>query len=125
MKRSPFHLPYNPELVVKARELRRSMTAAEKKLWHDYLKNLNVRVMRQRPIDNFIVDFYCASAELVIEVDGEEHASPEGVAYDLERTRVLEGYGLRVVRFSNDEVLKSFERVCERLEALVYPPYPP
>ncbi len=93
LKTSSFHLPYHPELIAKARELRRSMTSAEKKLWYDYLKKLKVRVLRQRPIDHFIVDFYCASAKLVIEVDGEEHASPEGVAYDLERTRVLEGYG--------------------------------
>ncbi|MDQ3398897.1 MAG: endonuclease domain-containing protein [Deinococcota bacterium] len=119
MKRSPFHLPYNPALVPRAKELRRSMTAAEKRLWHGYLGKLNVRVLRQRPIDNFIVDFYCASAKLVIEVDGDSHYSPEAVVYDLERTRVLSGYGLRVVRFTNAEVLRDFGAVCERLGALL------
>ncbi len=129
MKRSPFHLPYNPKLVPRAKVLRRSMMASEKRLWYGYLGQLNVRVLRQRPIDNFIVDFYCASAKLVIEVDGEGHFTPEAIAYDLERTRVLCGYGLRVVRFTNAEVLHDFGAVCERLGMLLdasdYPPNPP
>ena len=99
------HLPYNRDLVERARELRKHMTPAEAKLWREYLRHLDVSVLRQRPIDNFIVDFYIPSLKLVIEVDGDSHFSEQGRARDAERTRVLNGYGLRVVRFTNHEVL--------------------
>ena len=86
-------------------------------------------MLRQRPIDNFIVDFYCAALGLVIEIDGDSHFTEEGKVYDAERTSVLEGYGLRVVRFTNVEVFQEFEGVCWRLEGLVGelsdPPQPP
>ena len=73
-----FHLPYNPQLVERAKELRKIMTLAEKKLWYNYLKTFKFRFLRQRPIDNFIVDFYCAELKLVIEVDGDSHFTNEG-----------------------------------------------
>ncbi|WP_041781039.1 endonuclease domain-containing protein [Allocoleopsis franciscana] len=119
-----FHLPYNPKLVEKAKELRKNMTAAERKLWYGYLKDFPFRVLRQKPIDNFIVDFYCAHLKLVIEVDGESHFTSEGKDYDRERTQVLEGYGLKVVRFRNDEVLKEWEGVCQCIAEMI-PPSPP
>ena len=119
MKESDFYLPYNPELVAKARELRKNMTAAEKKLWYGYLRNFKFRVLRQRPIAYFIVDFYCAALKLVIEVDGDSHFTEEGKAYDAKRTEVLEVYGLRVIRFTNDEVLHNFEAVCQCIESLI------
>ncbi len=115
-----FHLPYNPQLVEIAKQLRKDMTPAEKKLWHNYLKTFKFRVLRQRPIDNFIVDFYCAELRLVIEVDGDSHFTMEGKAHDLERTQILEAYGLKVVRFSNDEVLNNFEGVYMRIEELIH-----
>ena len=59
------HLPYNPKLVERAKELRKNMTKAERKLWYDYLRNFKYRVHRQRPIDQFIVDFYCFELKLV------------------------------------------------------------
>jgi very-short-patch-repair endonuclease len=121
---SDFHLPYNQKLVLKAKELRQNMTAAEKKLWHNYLKNLSLRVLRQRPIDNFIVDFYCAKLKLVIEVDGDSHFTDDGIEGDRERTAILEGYGLKVIRFTNDEVLNNFEAVCEAIAEEI-PPSPP
>ncbi|MDJ0596037.1 MAG: endonuclease domain-containing protein [Pleurocapsa sp. MO_226.B13] len=114
-----FHLPYNPDLVAKARELRKNMTPAEKKLWYDYLRNFKFRVLRQRPIASFIVDFYCAALKLVIEVDGDSHFTEAGRAYDAERTRILEGYGLKVIRFTNDEVLHNFEAVRDRIEGSI------
>lgn len=114
-----YYLPYNPELKQTARELRKNQTPAEKKLWNNYLKTFKYRVVRQRPIDYFIVDFYCAALKLIIEVDGDSHFTEDGIAYDLERTQILEGYGLKVIRFTNDEVLKSFEGVCARIEELV------
>jgi very-short-patch-repair endonuclease len=111
-----FYLPYNSDLVVKARELRKNMTSAEKKLWYDYLRSFQFRVLRQRPIAFFIVDFYCAALKLVIEVDGDSHFTEVGIAYDTERTAILEGYGLNVIRFTNNEVLHNFEAVCEFIE---------
>ncbi len=124
MRESDFCLPYNPELVTRAKELRKNMTVAEKKLWYGYLRGFNYRVLRQRPIAFFIVDFYCAALKLVIEVDGDSHFTEEGQDYDARRTEVLEGYGLRVIRFTNDEVLHGFEEVCLRIESeiLLNPP---
>ncbi len=116
-----FHLPYNPDLVAKARELRKNMTPAEKKLWYEYLRNFKFRVLRQRPIAFFIVDFYCAALKLVIEVDGDSHFTEAGIAYDTKRTAILEGYSLKVIRFTNDEVLHNFEAVCDRLEGSIPP----
>lgn len=110
------HLPYNPKLVDRAKELRRNQTPAEKKLWQGYLRTFPLRILRQRPIDHFIVDFYCATLKLVIEIDGERHFTDEGRAYDLRRTQILEGYGLKVIRFKNNEVMNNFERVCQKIE---------
>ncbi len=117
-------LPYNKKLGDRAKELRKNMTAAEKKLWHEYLKNLDERFWRQRPIDHFIVDFYCPSRYLVIEVDGDSHGTDEAEAYDAERTKILEAYGLKVLRFTNDEVLNNFEGVCAAIGEK-NPPQPP
>ncbi len=116
-----FHLPYNPQLVERAKELRKKMTPAEKKLWNNYLKTFKFRVLRQRPINNFIVDFYCAELKLVIEVDGDSHFTVQGKDYDKERTQILEGYGLKVMRFSNYDVLNDFEGVCQQIEDLLRP----
>ncbi|KJH72516.1 endonuclease domain-containing protein [Aliterella atlantica] len=115
---SKYCLPYNPISVERAKSFRKNPTAAEKKMWL-YLRTFKPRVLRQRPIDRFIVDFYCASLKLAIEVDGAYHFTEEAQAYDLERTRILEGYGLRVVRFTNDEVLHDFDSVCLQLEGMI------
>jgi very-short-patch-repair endonuclease len=113
---SDFHLPYNPKLTDRAKELRKNLTPAESKLWHGYLKSFKYRVLRQRPIDHFIVDFYCHNLKLVIEIDGESHFTEEAEAADGERTQILESYGLKVIRFTNQEVLKDFEAVCKSIE---------
>lgn len=118
---SDFHLPYNRNLVSKARELRKNMTSAEKKLWYQYLRTFPLRVLRQKPIDNFIVDFYCAKLKLVIEVDGDSHFSAEAKVKDEERTSILQGYGLQVIRFTNDDVLDNFEAVCQEIESYLDP----
>jgi len=109
-------LPYNKELNKKAKYLRNEMTAAEKKLWYGYLRNHQFQFLRQRPIGNYIVDFYCPKLKLVIEIDGETHLSKEDREYDKERTRVLESYGLKVLRFWNDDVLNGIEVVSEMIE---------
>lgn len=119
-----FHLPYNRALVSRAKELRKNMTSAEKKLWYRYLRTFNFKVFRQRPIDCFVVDFYCPSLKLVIEVDGESHYTKEGNDYNKERTRRLESYGLTVVRYTNQQVLGDFESVCDEIGRSI-PPSPP
>ncbi len=123
-----FHLPYDPKLVTRAKDLRKRMTEAEKKLWYGYLRNFKYRVMRQRPIDHFIVDFYCSKLRLVIEVNGESHFTSEGKGYDSERTAILEGYGLRVLRFRNAEIIHNLQSVIEKIEKIAIewdPPCPP
>ena len=123
LNETDFHLPYNPALISRAKELRKNMTTAERKLWHQYLRTFKFKVYRQRPIDYFIVDFYCPSLKLVIEVDGEGHYTDEGKDYDQERTQRLEGYGIKVIRFTNQQVLNEFESVCEEIEKMI-PPSP-
>jgi len=115
LNHTDFHLPYNAQLVARAKEMRQNPTAAEQKLWQECLKTLPLRVLRQRPIDQFIVDFYCAALKLVIEVDGESHFTQAGQTYDLERSNILESYGLRVLRFTNSEVLNDFESVSHKI----------
>ena len=95
--------------------MRRNPTPAEKKLWEEYLKTFPHRVLRQRPIEHFIVDFYCAALRLVIEVDGAVHLSESAQSYDAERTNELEKYGLQVIRFTNEQVMSNFDRVCQQI----------
>jgi very-short-patch-repair endonuclease len=108
---------------VRAKQFRQNPTVAEKKLWQEYLRNFKFRILRQRPIDRFIVDFYCAALKLVIEIDGDSYFTEEGKEYDEQRTKVLEGYGLQVIRFTNEEVMNYFESVCGEIENLI-PPTP-
>ena len=112
-------LGYKKELVQPSRCLRRNMTPQERRLWYSFLRNYEVKVYRQRVIDRFIVDFYCAKAKLVIEVDGGQHYSEDGVMHDRERTAYLQGYGLEVLRFSNSDVDRRFEAVCEQINETV------
>ena len=116
LRRSRNHLPYNPELVIRAKKLRKNMTVAEKKLWYGYLRIFPHRVYRQRPIHHYIIDFYCPKLKLVIEVDGESHFTPEAQEYDRRRTKILEGYGLQVLRFTNEQVKNNFEGVCQTIK---------
>ena len=120
-----FHLPYNPTLVARAKELRKAMTPAERKIWYGYLRNYKFRVFRQRPIDHFIVDFYCPVLKLVIEIDGESHFTEEGQEYDRARTQRLEGYGLKIVRFTNQQVLENMEIIREVMQRLLLSLSPP
>lgn len=112
-------LPYKPVLGERASKLRRNMTQPEQKLWRGFLQDHQPRFRRQRMIKTFIVDFYCPAAKLVIEVDGESHFTEEGIAKDTERTAVLEGLGLYVLRFTNTEVMTSFEGVCQRISEVL------
>ena len=110
---------YNKGLVKNAQELRKNMTPWERKLWYEFLRNYPVRFQRQKAIGNYIADFYCAKAKLIIELDGSGHYTEEGKLYDEERTVFLEGYGLTVIRIPNTEIHKNFRSVCEYIDHLV------
>lgn len=100
-------------LRVNARNLRKSMTPQERRLWYDFLKNLPQTVYRQKIIGNFIVDFYISSCKLVIELDGAQHTELQAVEYDAQRTAYLQGFGCRVLRYANNAVDTNFAGVCE------------
>ena len=104
---------YKKELKPHAQKLRREMTKEERRLWYDFLKRLPVTINRQKVIGPYIVDFYCASAKLAIELDGSQHYEDEGLASDRERDRALKQLGITVVRYSNDDVNRNYDGVCE------------
>ena len=97
---------------IHAKNLRQNMTPWERKLWHCFLKNYPVRFQRQKCIDRYIADFYCFRAKLVIELDGGGHYDPENIKKDEIRTKVLESYGLKVLRFCNLDIDRNFYGVC-------------
>jgi very-short-patch-repair endonuclease len=107
--------PLNPKVKDTARRLRRDSTFPERLLWSKLRANQidGLKFRRQFPIEPFVVDFICESAKLIIEVDGETHVGR--AADDEHRTRFFESLGYRVVRFTNDEVLKSLVAVAEQI----------
>ena len=102
-----------------AKRLRKEMTPHERKLWYMFLRRYPVKIYKQRIISSFIVDFYCASARLVIEIDGSQHYSEKGMEYDKERSKVLEAYDLLVLRFSNYEIDMYFNEVCQVIDRTI------
>ena len=102
----------NSRLTPYSRKLRTDMTKEERHLWYDFLKCLPQTVNRQKVIGKYIVDFYCASAKLVIELDGSQHYEQVGKEYDAERDAYLFSLGLTVLRYSNLDVSQNFEGVC-------------
>ena len=110
---------YNSELKDFSRDLRKNMTPQERRLWFCYLKTYPVKFYRQRSIAYYIADFYCSKAHLVIELDGGQHYTPEGMDYDRNRTEVIETYQLEVIRFSNSDIDKNFRGVCEYIDLKV------
>lgn len=112
-------LPYDRRLITRAKELRKSMTSQEKKLWYVFLRKYPIRFQRQKTIAGFIVDFYCDGAKLAVEIDGSQHFTKEGKAYDEERTSILSGFSIEVMRFSNDEIDYNFREVCRRIDYIV------
>jgi very-short-patch-repair endonuclease len=109
-------LPYNPKLTELARANRKTPTVSEQKIWNEVLRLrqfANYKFLRQKPIGEFIVDFYCSSLRLVIEIDGDSHA--EAVEYDAARTRILGDHGLTLIRYTNHEVLHNISGVYDDL----------
>ena len=112
-------IPKDNSQLENARRLRREMTPHERKLWYLFLRKYPVKIYKQRIIGRFIVDFYCASAKLVIEVDGSQHYEPQGMAYDAERSVFLSALGLEVLRFSNRDIARDFRGVCEQIDLTI------
>ena len=112
-------LTYNKELIMHAKKLRQNMTPWEIKLWTQFLRGYPIRFQRQKVIDNYIVDFYCAKARIVIELDGGGHYTEEQQKYDDNRTAILKKYNLQVIRICNLEIDNNFYNVCEYIDRAV------
>ena len=110
---------YNKENIPLAKTLRKNMTPWERKLWYDFLRYFPVRFQRQKAIGNYIADFYCAKARLVIELDGGGHYTPEQTEKDKLRTKDIESMNLRVVRICNLDIDRNFRGVCEYIDLTV------
>ena len=110
---------HNSKIVLLARELRKNMTKEERHLWYDFLRGYPVKFTRQKVLGKYIADFYCAKANIVIELDGSQHYEDEGLINDEKRTKYLEQYGIKVIRISNLDVLKNFEGVCQYIDNVV------
>ena len=110
---------YNKENIPLAKALRKNMTPWERKLWYDFLRNYPIRFQRQKAIGNYIADFYCAKARLVIELDGGGHYSPEQQRKDDQRTNDLSTMNLMVIRICNLDIDRDFCGVCEYVDRLV------
>ncbi len=102
----------NPKLTQNSKNLRKNMTNEERHLWYDFLKQQPQTFYRQKIIGNYIVDFYCASASLVIELDGSQHFENEGKEADKARDKYLNGLGIKVLRYSNRDINQNFKSVC-------------
>lgn len=109
-------LPYNKSLIPRAKELRKNATPWERKLWFYFLKDYEVRFQRQKVIGDYIADFYCYQAGLVVELDDGGHYTAEQLHYDAVRTRFLETQNLKVLRFTKLEVDKEFYAVCSVID---------
>jgi very-short-patch-repair endonuclease len=110
---------HNVDLTINARNLRKNMTKEERHLWYDFLKRYPVRFLRQKVIGNYIVDFYCHSARLIIELDGSQHYEEKGLLKDKIRTEIIEQRNLTVIRIPNNEVNRNFEGVCQYIDNTV------
>jgi Uncharacterized protein conserved in bacteria len=110
---------YNKGNISLAKELRKNMTPWERKLWYEFLHSYPIRFQRQKVIGNYIADFYCAKARLIIELDGGGHYEPEQVTKDNERTKILQTMSLQIVRVCNLDIDRNFAGVCEMIDNTV------
>ena len=115
----PTPLSYDGRKKPFAQKLRREMTDQERHLWYDCLSACPVRFRRQKQFGDYIVDFYCAPAKLVIELDGSQHYEEVGKESDMIRDERLSELGFMVLRFSNREIDREFAAVCEKIDRTV------
>ncbi len=109
----------NKAIVPFAKELRKNMTKEECHLWYDFLRSYPVRFYRQKVIGNYILDFYCAKAQLAVELDGGQHYENAVIKYDEKRTAFLNEYHIHVLRIPNNEISKNFSGVCQYIDFAV------
>ena len=110
---------YKKENIPLAKVLRKNMTPWERKLWYDFLRQYPVRFQRQKALGNYIADFYCAKARLVVELDGGGHCTAEQAKKDTARTKELEAMNLTVLRICNLDIDSNFSGVCEYIDMRV------
>ena len=110
---------YNNANIPLAKELRKNMTPWERKLWYDFLRNYPIRFQRQKAIGDYIADFYCAKARLIIELDGGGHYTKDQFEKDAIRTNALESMNLTVLRVCNLDIDRNFRGVCEYIDLTV------
>ena len=110
---------YNRNNIPYAKDLRKNMTPWENKLWFRFLRSYPIRFQRQKAIGNYIADFYCAKARLVVELDGGGHYMPEQAGKDEIRTKELENMGLTVLRICNLDIDRNFSGACEYIDLAV------
>ena len=123
MKKRLF-LGANPEIFENAKALRHNMTPAENALWANLNVKLNkIRFRRQHPLGQYIADFYCHQHKLVIELDGSIHNLPEVKQNDFEKQSFLESHGLKVLRFTNEQVFNNLEKVLESINMHISSPF--
>lgn len=112
-------IEYNKNNIPLAKTLRKNMTPWERKLWYDFLRSYPIRFQRQKAIGNYIADFYCAKAKLVIELDGGGHYTKNQTIKDEIRTKELENLNLKVLRICNLDIDRNFYGVCEYIDMTV------
>ncbi len=110
---------YNRKNIPLARSLRKNMTPWERKIWYEFLRSYPLRFRRQATLGEYIADFYCPGAKLIVELDGGGHYTSEQMEKDEERTKKLAEMGLRVLRVSNLDVDRNFYGVCECIDLAV------
>ena len=109
----------NSNLKSKSQKLRREATKEENLLWYNFLRKYPMQIRRQYTIGNYIVDFYCHKAKLVVELDGSQHCESEAAEYDRQRTAHLESLGLTVLRLSNLDVMRRFTSACDAIDQTI------
>jgi very-short-patch-repair endonuclease len=107
--------PYNIKLKERAKEMRKSMTEAERKIWFEYFSSHKLKFVRQKIIGHYIVDFYCATFQLAIEIDGSHHFTNDGIEYDRIKSEYLSFFDVNLIRFSNTEIMHKFNDVKNKL----------
>ena len=110
---------FNNRLRGFASELRNNLTNEERRLWFCFLRAYPAHKRKKKVIGNYIADFYCAEANLVIELDGSQHYEDRGAEYDAARTEYFKAYGIDVIRISNAEVRQNFSGVCEHIDRTI------
>jgi very-short-patch-repair endonuclease len=116
----PMYFGAKPHIFKLARELRKTETEAEKKLWSHLNKNqlLGLQFRRQHPISRFVADFYCPKLKLIIEVDGSIHDIPEYQAHDIGRSEVLSDFGITIIRFTNEQILLEIDSTLKQIRII-------